>query len=277
MADNPPKESFSRAEVEEILRRAAERMKDDGAPALSRDELLDAAREAGIEPTFVQEAADELASVREEDRAIAAFVGERKRRFARSALVWAVVCTGLLAINLIGGGRLWFQWPLFGWGIAIALHALRAYRAPSPKDVAAVKKRERERVDARKREDAQRREQEDAIARALAEKERRHRAVRDFEGAVDRGLTALLDTATKKLESATAPRPARPQTDFDRFVAKKKAEQAKPSPVAPPGTRVDAPSSETQRNRVATGEGLEADNDPHEESRRSGRSIPTRR
>ncbi|MEC9368410.1 MAG: 2TM domain-containing protein [Pseudomonadota bacterium] len=53
-----------------------------------------------------------------------------KRAFLIHALVWAVVCAGLAAWNMMempaqGAQRsYWFQWPLLGWGIGVAAHGL---------------------------------------------------------------------------------------------------------------------------------------------------------
>jgi hypothetical protein len=52
----------------------------------------------------------------------------RLRAFYHHLLVFVLVNGGLLAINLVTTpGRLWFYWPLLGWGIAIAFHALATF------------------------------------------------------------------------------------------------------------------------------------------------------
>ena len=39
--------------------------------------------------------------------------------------VYVIVNLGLFLINMLASpGVLWFFWPLMGWGIAVALHAL---------------------------------------------------------------------------------------------------------------------------------------------------------
>ena len=44
--------------------------------------------------------------------------------------VYVVVNLFLFALNmLISPGSLWFFWPLLGWGVAVALHALRGLGA----------------------------------------------------------------------------------------------------------------------------------------------------
>lgn len=52
----------------------------------------------------------------------------RLRGFYHHLTVFALVNAGLLAINLIASpGRYWFQWPLLGWGIWLALHAFGSF------------------------------------------------------------------------------------------------------------------------------------------------------
>mgnify|MGYP000240434260 CR=1 FL=1 len=52
----------------------------------------------------------------------------RLRGFYQHLLVFALVNSGLLAINfLVSPGRLWFYWPLLGWAIWLALHALGTF------------------------------------------------------------------------------------------------------------------------------------------------------
>jgi len=53
----------------------------------------------------------------------------RKRSFRHHLMVYLVVIAGLAGLDLITSpDHLWFQWPAFGWGIAVALQGVRAYR-----------------------------------------------------------------------------------------------------------------------------------------------------
>jgi hypothetical protein len=50
------------------------------------------------------------------------------RSFYIHATVFALVIGGLAAINLATTPhRLWFLWPLFGWGIGLAAHGIAVY------------------------------------------------------------------------------------------------------------------------------------------------------
>ena len=53
---------------------------------------------------------------------------EALRQFYVHLTVYVVVNLFLFGLNmLISPGSLWFYWPLMGWGIAVALHALRVF------------------------------------------------------------------------------------------------------------------------------------------------------
>lgn len=52
----------------------------------------------------------------------------RLRGFYQHLLVFVVVNGGLVAINLLASpDRLWFYWPLLGWGVWLALHAFGTF------------------------------------------------------------------------------------------------------------------------------------------------------
>lgn len=42
-------------------------------------------------------------------------------------LVFALVLTGLFAVNAVFGGPWWVLWVLFGWGIGVVAHALAVF------------------------------------------------------------------------------------------------------------------------------------------------------
>ena len=50
------------------------------------------------------------------------------RQFYIHLTVYIVVNLFLFILNMLTSpDRLWFYWPLMGWGIAVALHALRVF------------------------------------------------------------------------------------------------------------------------------------------------------
>jgi len=46
------------------------------------------------------------------------------RRLRRHVLIYAAVIGALFLIDLLTPGPLWFLWPMFGWGFALAAHWL---------------------------------------------------------------------------------------------------------------------------------------------------------
>ena len=46
------------------------------------------------------------------------------RTFYSHFAIYTAVIVMLLFIDLASGGGLWFYWPLMGWGIGIAVHAI---------------------------------------------------------------------------------------------------------------------------------------------------------
>ena len=53
---------------------------------------------------------------------------EALRGFYIHLTVYVIVNLGLFIINMMTSPEtLWFIWPLMGWGIAVALHALRVF------------------------------------------------------------------------------------------------------------------------------------------------------
>lgn len=50
------------------------------------------------------------------------------RDFYQHLAVYLVINAGLVLINLLTSPQsLWFVWPLLGWGIGVALHALTTF------------------------------------------------------------------------------------------------------------------------------------------------------
>lgn len=49
---------------------------------------------------------------------------DMKLGFYTHAVVFVCVNLGLFAINQYVGGTRWHGWPLFGWGLGLAIHGL---------------------------------------------------------------------------------------------------------------------------------------------------------
>ncbi len=171
--------TYSDDEVREILRLAIEREASDPS-GLGRDDLLHAAAELGIATEAIDRAIAQVEHDRVLDAEITALRAERRRSFLSHATTWVIVCTALLGLDVLDGGGFWFYWPLFGWGIAVALDARSALLTDRAALRAAAEGRLAKRAKQRER---------------AARRERRARVEQEVEAAVEQGVSALLEVA----------------------------------------------------------------------------------
>lgn len=115
---------YDRREMEEILRRAL--AKDEG-DAVAHEDLVAAAAEVGLSPEAIEEAAKGLREDKVRLVKRAQLMEHARQGFFRHLASYLTVNGGLLALNLIGGGPLWSQFPIIGWGIFLAMHAVRTF------------------------------------------------------------------------------------------------------------------------------------------------------
>lgn len=139
MADEPTGRQYSSEEVEAILQRALERQTERG---LTREELLAAAREAGISEESVRAAADEMDQTQDARSVTEGLKAQKRDGFFRHLTTYAIVNAGLFAMNLATNlatttdqiPHWWFLFPLIGWGIGLAFHAVSALARPEPSE-----------------------------------------------------------------------------------------------------------------------------------------------
>lgn len=121
---------YSKDEVDRIIRRALKLKKED---SITHQELVDTAREFGIDPPALEAAIAEDRKVFKKEQALRKRQLRRKARFHRHLASYIIVIGALLIINTMTAGPWWFQWPALGWGIGLALNFKAAY-FPLPKD-----------------------------------------------------------------------------------------------------------------------------------------------
>lgn len=57
---------------------------------------------------------------------------DAKLGFRSHLVIYVLVNAGLAGLNLMTSPHiLWFQWPLFGWGIGLAAHGMSVYGLPA--------------------------------------------------------------------------------------------------------------------------------------------------
>lgn len=118
-------EMFTIDEVEAILRRGLNRKRDSGE--ITRGELIDTARELGLDVSEVERAIREQRKYGAIDAAREEVKLRKKQGFYRHLRTYLIINAALLLINLVDGGNLWFFYPLIGWGIGLAFHASNAF------------------------------------------------------------------------------------------------------------------------------------------------------
>jgi hypothetical protein len=199
MADPPRR--YTRDEMQEILRRALDRQARDQRE-ISHDELVDAAREVGIDTNAIEDAARELHTSHAVDDAEAQRTQRRRLGLYRHAAIFFIVNTALAALDLLTtGGKWWFAIAIL-WGIGVALHALGVFmpRQEAPEERARRLEAEARRAAAKAERDARRARK---LARREAKKARAdaiQKGAEQFESAVEQGVALLLNGLAKQVQ-----------------------------------------------------------------------------
>jgi hypothetical protein len=127
---------YSEETAKEILKRAIDLQGDHSEADFSREQLLDMARDLGISEASLAKAEQNWLAeqtVSEEERMTveerAAFERHRTQEFRTHLATYLIVNTFLFIIYLVtGASHPWFIYPLLGWGIGVAIHAVTSYQ-----------------------------------------------------------------------------------------------------------------------------------------------------
>lgn len=134
MPSNTPRR-YTQEEMNAILRRALERQGGSGATgSVSHEDLLETARELGIDPEQVEAALVEHETVGAMEDARARWRLQRKKKFFDHLRAYLIVNVMLFLMDIFMTGGVWFYWCLFGWGIGILFDASDTF-FPKDKDV----------------------------------------------------------------------------------------------------------------------------------------------
>lgn len=115
---------YTSDEVERIIRRALRLKK---LELISHDDLLDMAKELGLDSRTVETAIEQEQSDFELKKSRKLKMLRRKGRFHRHLWSYIIIIGALILINIFTPGPWWFQWPVLGWGIGLAFHVRAAY------------------------------------------------------------------------------------------------------------------------------------------------------
>ena len=119
---------FPRDEVGEIIDLAArldDLVEDPTDQGLSLEQLVHVADEVGISRQAVERAVAEERKRRSTGERDTRKRVRRRMRFVRHALVYALVVSALLLIDVLNGGGWWFFYVAALWGAVLALQAMR--------------------------------------------------------------------------------------------------------------------------------------------------------
>jgi hypothetical protein len=123
---------YNSEEVERIIRRAQQQKMSDH---VSHDELLRMAEELGIDPHNLEAAAAAEGDEQRLAEEHAAKLKKRQEGFKTHLWTFLIMIVFFFVLNLFTRGPFWFQWPLIGWGLAVAFHYRSAY-FPTDEDLA---------------------------------------------------------------------------------------------------------------------------------------------
>jgi hypothetical protein len=119
---------FPRDEVGEIIDLAARLdnlVEDPSDQGLTLEQLVHVADEVGISRQAVESAVAKEGKRRSRDGREAHKRVRRRLRFVRHAMVYALVVSALLLIDVLNGGGWWFFYVAALWGAILALQAMR--------------------------------------------------------------------------------------------------------------------------------------------------------
>ena len=110
---------YSQEEVNRIIRRALKIKNED---TISHQDLIETAREIGIDPKILEAAIEQEQQEFKKARIRQARLKQRKMAFYSHLWSYLIITAVLLLINIITAGPWWFQWAVLGWGIGLAFH-----------------------------------------------------------------------------------------------------------------------------------------------------------
>lgn len=277
--------TYTREEMEEIFRRAAEHTTfgpsaQNGADAIRYEDLVAAAREVGIEPKALEQVAQKIESERRDliQRADADQVVTREHARARdqaknSLLRFVIISAFFGALDATTPGGPWAHIVALCYGLFVALRwgrtllfepseadrerilrrewTRRANEARKAQRLEERVQRERQRIEKKQRADAEAQAfrsrleaQQAAVRHELQQRHVRHaqhnKAAREFESAVEEGVTALLQAVARRIDAAAKNLDIRPTPsgEFGKYVR----EQRGASAEVGPRVRVKAPT-----------------------------------
>ncbi len=196
---------YSRQELQEILDVALSKQSQPGD--FGEAELLETARELGLSPEQVAAAEAEITERRELKVLVDAAKRSARKSFTSHLLSYVLVNAGLLAVNVLEGAPWWFQWPLLGWGLAVAVHVVNLVRTSEAEWQAfAIRQRDRERRKAQRYQAKQQLEQRVVELFIPSKPTQKGQGERALDQAVDEAVDRALGVAAQVIQRVSQPR-----------------------------------------------------------------------
>lgn len=112
-------QQYDEDEVGRIIRRALKIKKTD---TISYQDLLDTAREFGLDASTIDAAIREEQKAQEKERIQKIRFRRRRAGFLWHLYSYIFANVALIIVNSLAPGPWWFQWSVLGWGIGLAFH-----------------------------------------------------------------------------------------------------------------------------------------------------------
>jgi hypothetical protein len=117
-------QQYDSDEVTRIIRRALKLSNED---TISHNDLMETAKQVGLDPSIVEIAIKEERMAYNKERARKAALKRRKLGFNWHLWSYLIVNAALFLTDNLTPGPWWFHWPVLGWGIGLAFHFKAVY------------------------------------------------------------------------------------------------------------------------------------------------------
>jgi hypothetical protein len=273
------KSSYSPHEAQEILRRAAEKSVQ-SSDEIAHEDLLSAAKDAGMSEANVEAAAREYALEKQQHELAMKLRTEARQGLVAHSLTYVAVNVGLYFLaQATHAQSAWWAYVVAIWGVFLLLNLIGALKDPTPEELqcalqrseyakqrAAQKlelKAKREVIGAQHEPETDRHDSEGSTstraerrAEKQARKEARKLAQQALSIAIDKSVNAALKAAAKTMENVASKvetnnqQAASAETDFAKFVAQKKSQSPRTSANSQPVDDSSAPAATKVRVNV---------------------------
>ena len=116
---------YTQDQVNAILKRALERR--GSSSSVTHQELIETARELGIEPSELEAAIVEQSELGAYEEVRAEWLKKRRQSFREHLQTFLIVNFGLFLIDIFVTEQGWFLFPFFGWGIGLMFDAAATF------------------------------------------------------------------------------------------------------------------------------------------------------